>query len=181
MTHICINTLCLYIFYSRCFCVDWLFYCENMYMCFFFEQQRTFFNQTEECSEKVRHGGSGSSSHDTKLLQGGCGNHMSVTNMVWASLYFIFSWPLAVLPIFFSGGYWNGQKGSSLRLLRFLLCKSCIGGRGFRYDLMQLPSFMRISGFRDGQETLMGISYFTCLSHIPLSGNLGKVYHRRPN
>lgn len=66
-----------------------------------------------------------------------------------------------MLPIFL---FWVGAgsvemdiKGSSLRLLSFLLCKSCIIGRCFRCDVMQIPNFTWHSDFRDGQETLMGI------------------------
>lgn len=106
-------------------------------------------------------------------------NHMSITNMVWVSLYlhFLLTSGYAANFSFCGGGVEMKVKRSSLRLLRFLLCQSCIIGRGFRCDLMQLPSFTWNSDFRDSQETLMGISYFSCLSHIPLSRNVKNFYH----
>lgn len=176
MTHICINTLCLYIFYSICFCVDWLL-CENIFMCFLFNQKKFFFKSKRGIFREGQ-------AWWLKLFltwQRTASRSVRITclSLTWFGPFstYIFSWPLAMLPIFLfwvGGQCWNGHKRKFFKTVEIL---SCIIGRCFRCDVMQLPNFTWNSDFRDGQETLMGISYFSCLSHIPLSRNLENIYH----
>lgn len=69
--------------------------------------------------------GANSFSHDRELLQGAFESHMSVSVVVWASLY---------LYVLLTSGFATSFpflehvemdiKGNSLRMFRFLLCKT---------------------------------------------------------
>ena len=142
---------------------------------------KQFFLIKEEYSKKIMPSGANSFSHDRELLQGAFENHVCHCFGLDLSLI-IFSLDLWLCYQFsFSGACWNGHKRKFFKNVQILVMQNCVSGRGVRYDLIQLSSFAWNPHFRDGQEMLMGMSHFSCLSHIPLSRNLGKLYHWKLN
>ena len=117
-----VQILCVF-FYSMCFCMDWFFYCENIFTCFLTENN-FFFLIKEEYSREIMPSGANSFSHDRKLLRGAFESHMSVGVMVWAFLYLYVLLTSSFATSFpFLEHIEMNIRGNSLRMFRFLLCK----------------------------------------------------------